>query len=151
MPRTPRNFPNANAFFCVRGYRIPVAQSPGTVRVSVVSSSGSKSRTAARTPLIEHRFTDTAVQPYIHDIDIVYRGVRFRIYFQRHRGLPVNQHLGINGDLLILRIAKGNTGAVVNLQGDDARKARNIGRIITPLLARFQQRRTKIPKLIHID
>lgn len=84
---------------------------------------------AQRFPLVEyHLETWPLRQPYVHDCDVVYRGSRFRLFFQRHKLLPKNPVLQFNGDLIIMRLGKKVEGNVVNLRAGDPRLARQIAR-----------------------
>lgn len=80
-------------------------------------------------PLVEYRFERwPSPQPYVHNCDVVYRGSRFRVFFQRHKLLPKNLYLNFNGDLVIMRLGKKNTGHVVNLRAGDSKLARQIAK-----------------------
>ncbi|KAL0563107.1 hypothetical protein V5O48_018970, partial [Marasmius crinis-equi] len=119
MPRTRIMNPNANNLTSVRAFRIPASAFPATVAVSTVSPT--KSRPDARVPLVEHRFENITLQPYVHDVDVSYRSSSYRIFFQRHRHLPKNQNISmpIQGDVLVMRLGKLHPGSVVNIQGAD--------------------------------
>ncbi|KAJ3991057.1 hypothetical protein F5050DRAFT_1716399 [Lentinula boryana] len=45
--------------------------------------------------------------------------VIYRVFFQRHRNLPMNPALFVHGDLIIMRVGKLNTANVVNTQAGD--------------------------------
>ena len=84
----------------------------------------------ARYPLPESVFNDTTMQSYIHDCLVhVHEGkniYHFRIFFKRHRHLPINQSLHqlsanhtFRGDALVMRSGAQDRKSVVNMRERD--------------------------------
>jgi hypothetical protein len=72
---------------------------------------------------VEGIFDGALIQPHIHDIFLIIavkrRRVLFRMFFKRHKNLPHNPFLGIQGDLLVMRVASHNRNSLVNLRSSD--------------------------------
>ncbi|KAJ3875540.1 hypothetical protein F5051DRAFT_413928 [Lentinula edodes] len=140
MTRTRTSLHNASLLFSIKGYRIPCSNNPTSVTIATVSSQPPHKQDAPRVPLVEHRFQWWPIpQAYIHDCDVLYRGTRFRFFFQRHKVLPRNSTLSIQGELIVMRVGK-NTQNVVNLRSGDPRSIRCAARRFAPHLAWFQER-----------
>lgn len=115
--------------FNVKAFRISAANDGSCISVVTLSSKHPQSQDALRMPLVEHRFAKwPSPQPYVHDCDVVFHGLRFRLFFQRHKLLPKNSAFNFKGDLVIMRLGKKNPENVVNLRAGDVRLARQIGR-----------------------
>lgn len=96
--------------------------------MATISSQPPQRQDAYRIPLVEHRFNGwPTLQPYVHDCDISYQGIRFRVFFQRHRHLPLNPTLAVHGDILVMRVGQ-NRQNVVNPRTGDSKRARLIAR-----------------------
>jgi hypothetical protein len=119
----------ASATFAISAYRISASDDAKSVSIATVSSRQAHQQNADHMPLVEHRFHNWPLpQAYIHDCDVLFRGSRFRLFFQRHQYLPLNPSLAIRGDLIIMRVGKMNTRNVVNLRSGDVRLARRLAR-----------------------
>lgn len=95
--------------------------------ISVVTIA--KDHNSLRVPLIDYRFERWPVpQPCVHDCDVIFRGSRFRLFFQRHKMLPRHPSLNFRGELIIMRLSKTQTTNVVNLRAGDSKLARQIAR-----------------------
>lgn len=95
--------------------------------ISVVTIA--KDHNSLRVPLIDYRFERWPVpQPCVHDCDVIFRGSRFRLFFQRHKMLPRHPSLHFRGELIIMRLSKTQTTNVVNLRAGDSKLARQIAR-----------------------
>lgn len=72
------------------------------------------------------------LQPYIHDVAIKLCEGRsshtFRIFFKRHRYLPINRSVSREwrGDLAVVRVGKKNPDSIVNLRSGDAARVEYI-------------------------
>jgi hypothetical protein len=112
----------------VRGYMMSASGHCRSVSIAIASPN-SPQENASRIPMVECRFKGWPLpQPYIHDCAIRHHGSRFRVYFQRHKWLPMNSTLNIRGDLLILRLGTKNRENVVNLRVGDTKMARRIAK-----------------------
>ncbi|KAK7446687.1 hypothetical protein VKT23_014382 [Stygiomarasmius scandens] len=120
---------HASKTFMITAYHVAASNDARSVTVATVCSRLLLQYDALRMPLVEHRFQQWPVpQAYVHDCDVLLRGNRFRLFFQRHRYLPLNPTLEIQGDLIIMRVGQKNTRNVVNLRSGDTRLARLIAR-----------------------
>lgn len=74
------------------------------------------------------------IQNYVHDfflrVVIKRRSTLFRVFVKRHKNLPFNPFLGIQGDVLVMRVASRNRDSLVNLRASDMR-------ILDRLLTRY--------------
>ena len=101
-----------------------------TISIPTSSSRPSRSRDGNRVPMVEHGFEGWAhVQPLIHDIDVVYRQTRYRVFFQRHKHLSVNPVLGVQGEIVVMRVGTLNPQNVVHSRAGDKRRAQNLARL----------------------
>lgn len=94
--------------------------------IATTSSAPAKVANAPRVPLVEHRLSLWEMQTYVHDVDVVFGKHRFRIFFRRHRHLPVHPTLGFHGELVIMRVGTGCVRNVVNLRSDDRGRVKRI-------------------------
>jgi hypothetical protein len=114
--------------FSIRGYRITASDEAASVSIATVSPKPQQEN-SPRIPMVEYCLQMWPLpQPYIHDCTVVYRGSRFRIFFRRHKRLPKNPSLNVNGDLIIMRLGQKNLEKVVNLRAGDTKLARQIAR-----------------------
>ena len=67
----------------------------------------------------------SALQSHVHDIFVRFshrqKTTIFRVFFKRHISLPFNTHLGIYGDVVVMRASQSNEDSVVNLRTSDRR------------------------------
>ncbi|KAJ3765167.1 hypothetical protein FB446DRAFT_833096 [Lentinula raphanica] len=127
MPRTRKSIPDASVSFQVRGFHISTNNTTTRIKVSTDSTRPPRHHDVIRVPLVESRFVgwdDT--QAHIHDIDVMYRRCRYRVFFQRHQYLPTNGFLGIQGDLIVMRVGSKNTENVVNARKGDSGRIRTL-------------------------
>ncbi|KAF9255362.1 hypothetical protein L218DRAFT_1035819 [Marasmius fiardii PR-910] len=97
--------------------------------VATLFSKSVRSQDTDRIPMAEHCFNHWPLpQPYVHDCEVLYRGTRFRVFFQRHVRLPLNDILAIKGDILVMRLGKRNANNVVNMRKGDERQARAVAK-----------------------
>lgn len=79
----------------------------------------------SRYPCVEGVLDDTRLQSYIHDFFIRVFVKRkpsiFRVFFKRHKNLPRNSFLDIQGDVIVMRVASRNRNSLVNLRSSDIR------------------------------
>jgi hypothetical protein len=83
-----------------------------------------------RCPHIDY-WLSPKTQAYVHRVIAHVNGERFAIHFKRHRSLPRNTSLNINGNILIMRMGKINSLNPVNMKvgkHGDAKKARAIAK-----------------------
>ncbi|KAJ6565165.1 hypothetical protein DFH09DRAFT_848742, partial [Mycena vulgaris] len=82
----------------------------------------------SRHPCVEGVMDFASTQPFIHDVGVnVLHQLSsgrivissFRCYFKRHKRLPHNCALGVQGDLVIMRTARKDSFSVVNMRGSD--------------------------------
>ncbi|KAF9268624.1 hypothetical protein L218DRAFT_520936 [Marasmius fiardii PR-910] len=140
MPRTTYHLQDPSIVFTVRAVRISTANTPTPVSVTTVSSRAPRHHDVQRMPMVEYIFDRWPVpQPHVHDCDVVYKGTRFRIFFQRHKRLPRNSNLFIHGNVIVMRVGKRNISNVVNLRKGDHRRARVVATSFAPRIAWFQE------------
>lgn len=96
-------------------------QSPKTVSIYATCCSADPQN--FRFPCLEGIIEGSHVQPFIHDIYVLHRSTLFRVFFKRHTMLPYNKQLGIQGDVVVMRVASRNRHSVVNLRPSDRRIA----------------------------
>lgn len=80
---------------------------------------------------------DAGIQPFVHDTAVIVgQGGRekafFRIFYKRHVRLPLNDALpglGVQGDILVMRVGARNSQAIVNMRSGDAALADLIVRL----------------------
>ncbi|THU90382.1 hypothetical protein K435DRAFT_864323 [Dendrothele bispora CBS 962.96] len=152
MTRTTYDVPNASNLFSVRAVRISTACSADNIKIATVSSLPPRMQNVLRMPMVEHSLQLwPSFQPYVHDTDVVYRGSRYRIFYRRHKRLPINVFLSFRGEIIIMRLGKKNVRNVVNARQGDARKAQIIAQRFAPHLRWFQERRGRqLSKLIEL-
>lgn len=101
----------------------PCFNAPTTILVDVRCKSADPQD--FRYPKVESFLDYPVLQPYVHDIYIRVRYNRttatFRIFFKRHMLLPLNPHLNLQGDILVMRVASQNRHSVVNMRSIDTR------------------------------
>ncbi|KAJ3766233.1 hypothetical protein FB446DRAFT_826672 [Lentinula raphanica] len=152
MPRTRKSLPHASVTFQVRGFLISTTNTTTRIKVSTDSTRPARHHDVIRTPFVESRFVgwdDT--QAHIHNIDVMYRRCRYRVFFQRHQSLPTNVVLGIQGDLVVMRVGAKNTENVVNARKGDSGRIRTLAQRIAPHLATFQfEEGRRIRPIIHL-
>ncbi|KAJ3739975.1 hypothetical protein DFH05DRAFT_1463534 [Lentinula detonsa] len=120
MPRSRQVSHQATVSFMVKAYRISKTNFTSPLSIVTTASHPPRRHDVHRLPLVEHGFSGWPVpQAYIHDCDVVYARTRYRVFFQRHRNLPMNPVLFVHGDLIIMRVGKLNTTNVVNTQAGD--------------------------------
>ncbi|KAG6864183.1 hypothetical protein C0991_011758 [Blastosporella zonata] len=77
----------------------------------------------ARYPSVEGVLDDILLQSHVHDFflstTIKCRRSLFRVFFKRHKHLPYNASLDIQGDLVVMRVASRNRDSFVNLRSTD--------------------------------
>lgn len=101
-----------------------------TISIPTTSSRPSRSRDGERIPMVEHGFEGWAhVQPFIHDIDVIYCQSRYRVFFQRHKRLSINPVLGVHGEIVVMRVGTVNPQNVVHSRVGDKRWAQNLARL----------------------
>ncbi|KAJ3985767.1 hypothetical protein F5890DRAFT_1552892 [Lentinula detonsa] len=141
MPQSRKALPQASVHFTVKGFRISSSNTQATINVVTVASRPPQDHSQVRLPLVEYGFEGWPQrQQCIHDLDVVHKGKRFRVFFQRHQHLGWNSTLAVRGDLVIMRVGKKNVKNVVNFRSGDAKCARLIARRFAPRLAWFQSR-----------
>ena len=78
-----------------------------------------------RYPCVEGVLDDSRVQSHVHDffirIFVKRKPSLFRVFFKRHRNLPYNSSLKIQGDVVVMRVSSRNRNSLVNLQSPDIR------------------------------
>jgi hypothetical protein len=80
-----------------------------------------------RFPFAESVLSDGKIQPRVHDCIVQVREEGqvhcFRVFFKRHRRLPVNRSLSLatpfRGDIVIMRVGALDKLSVVNMRGRD--------------------------------
>lgn len=89
---------------------------------------------STRYPCVEGVMDGALIQNYVHDfflrVVIKRRSTLFRVFVKRHKNLPFNPFLGIQGDVLVMRVASRNRDSLVNLRASDMR-------ILDRLLTRY--------------
>ncbi|KAJ3709438.1 hypothetical protein C8R42DRAFT_649380 [Lentinula raphanica] len=96
MPRTRKSIPHASVSFQVRGFLISTTNATTRIKVSTES-------------------TPRAIMI-----------CRYRVFFQRHQSLPTNVVLGIQGDLIVMRVGSKNIENVVNARKGDSGRIRTL-------------------------
>lgn len=113
-----------NVFLRSRLYR---ARTTSPLNPSVHTRCSSSDPQTPRYPCVEGLLDYPGIQAHIHDIYVIIRHRRvtstFRIFFKRHLLLPLNHVLGVQGDVLIMRVASKSRSSVVNMRGSDWRLA----------------------------
>ncbi|KAF7365943.1 hypothetical protein MVEN_00469700 [Mycena venus] len=105
-----------------------------------------------RTPSVETVMDHQKLQPFIHDFVLVVKHgsthSHFRVFLKHHKRLPQNRALGIQGDLLVLRVAAKNPDSVVNIRSSDRKRIDTILKKIVPHLVAFQgPKRKRLPQI----
>jgi hypothetical protein len=80
-----------------------------------------------RFPFAESVLFDGKIQPHVHDciVQVCEEGQihYFRVFFRRHRRLPVNRSLSratpFRGDIVIMRVGALDKLSVINMRGRD--------------------------------
>ncbi|KAG7086692.1 hypothetical protein E1B28_002630 [Marasmius oreades] len=125
MTRTIYHLQDASMTFTIRAMRISTSDRTRAINVATVAAKAPTQHDANRMPLVEHCFERWPIpQPYVHNCEVVYKGTRFRVLFQRHKRLPRNGCLSIQGDIIVMRLGIQNPSNVINLRKGDHRKAR---------------------------
>ncbi|KAJ3820008.1 hypothetical protein F5880DRAFT_1615953 [Lentinula raphanica] len=152
MPRTRKSLPHASTAFEVKGFHISTTNTTTPTNISTVSTRPPRCQDVIRVPLVESVFEGWPVpQSYIHDIDVIYRQCRYRVFFQRHKSLRRNPVLRIRGDFVVMRVGSTNTENVVNPRAGDSVRIRTLSKRFAPHLARFQSgARRRIKPIINL-
>ncbi|KAF9261610.1 hypothetical protein L218DRAFT_476605 [Marasmius fiardii PR-910] len=152
MPRTTYQLHKASATFMVRGALVAACNTTRHIKIATQSSKVARYQDVDRVPMVENSMPNWPIpQSYIHDCDVVYKGTRFRLFFQRHVRLPVNTSLAIHGAIIVMRLGKRNARNVVNMHKGDTKQARTIAKKFTTHLALFQSKMRRAPeRLIYL-
>ncbi|KAJ3858163.1 hypothetical protein EV359DRAFT_88158 [Lentinula novae-zelandiae] len=88
----------------------------------VLTAASTLNAQACRHPLVDLYFESHRYQPYTHDVFVHLKvpgrsNTSFRVFFKRSTRLPVNPVLGVQGDLVVMRISSKGRNSVVNMRG----------------------------------
>jgi hypothetical protein len=112
---------------CVLQARIYLATKATPSSVKIHTRSLTTNPQLDRSPSVESILEYSQLQPYVHDVLITVRHgstrSHFRAFLKRHKRLPTNTTLGIQGDLVIMRVASKNLQSVVNMRSSDSKLA----------------------------
>ena len=80
-------------------------------------------------PCVESVMHFASIQPFVHDlrVHVIHRpvpGARpvfsvFKCFYKRHKRLPLNSDLNVQGDLVIMRVATKNLRSVIDMEESD--------------------------------
>ncbi|KAJ3990866.1 hypothetical protein F5050DRAFT_1880372 [Lentinula boryana] len=142
---------NASVTFNINAFRICTLNGLRCITVPTTSSSPPRYHHTERLPMVEHAFEAwPRIQPWIHDIDVIYRRTRYKVFFQRHKRIPINPMLGIHGELLIMHVGIKNSQNVVHTHSGDKKRAHDLAKRVAPHIACFQIQGRGLKPLIQL-
>ncbi|KAJ3825930.1 hypothetical protein F5880DRAFT_1610691 [Lentinula raphanica] len=129
LPHSLQYATNSQVPSSFRGFHISTLNTTTPIDISTVSTRLARYQDVIRLPLVESGFEGwPAPQAYIHDIDVIYRRCRYRVFFQRHKKLRRNPVLRIAGDLVVMRVGSRNIQNVVNPRARDSVRIRTLAK-----------------------
>ncbi|KAJ6476782.1 hypothetical protein C8R47DRAFT_1075638 [Mycena vitilis] len=139
--------PQADVFLRARLYSTTTASPP----FASVLTRTSANPYLPRFPCVEGVMDPSGVQPHVHDVTVRLRHgravSRFRIFFKRHRKLPFNATLDLQGDVVVMRVAVANAQSVVNLRAADRALVDFVLARVSARIRDFQgSARTRLPR-----